>query len=133
MRELLSLGTIEEPHLLMYLTSWIDKTSPLCMYTMTQIRTWSTAHIKAGCLYIDCGKVFCPIEEEDAKKACIQANSKDAALGPNQGEEQEDEMEVDINLLPEKERNKILLQREKDAKKATDKAEKDAQKAKEKT
>jgi hypothetical protein len=41
-------------------------------------------------------------------------------------------VEVDINLLPEKERNKILLQRERDAKKAMDKAEKEAQKAKDK-
>jgi hypothetical protein len=38
-------------------------------------------------------------------------------------------VEVDINLLPEKERNKILLQRER---KAMNKAEKEAQKAKDK-
>jgi hypothetical protein len=99
---------------------------------MTHTRTWSTAHLKAGCWYIDCGKIFCPVEEEDAKKACIQADSKGSALGPNPGEVQEDEVEVDINLLPEKERNKILLQREKEAKKAMDKAEKEAQKAKDK-
>jgi hypothetical protein len=39
-------------------------------------------------------------------------------LGPNQGEEQEDEVEVDISQLPEKERNKILLQRKREAQKA---------------
>jgi hypothetical protein len=53
-------------------------------------------------------------------------------LGTNQCEDQEDEVEVDINLLPEKERNKILNQRARDKKKAEDKAEKDAEKAKEK-
>jgi hypothetical protein len=53
-------------------------------------------------------------------------------LGPNQGEEQEDEVEVDINLLPEKEKNKILNQRVRDAKKVDEKAEKEAQKAKDK-
>jgi hypothetical protein len=37
-------------------------------------------------------------------------------------------VEVDINLLPEKERNKILLQREREAQKAKDKAEKEAKK-----
>jgi hypothetical protein len=68
-----------------------------------------------GCKYIDCGKVFCPFEEEDVKKACIQADSKGATLGPNQGEEQEDEVEVDISQLPKKERNKILLRREREA------------------
>jgi hypothetical protein len=54
------------------------------------------------------GRSSAPVEEEDAKKACVQADSKGATLGPNQGEEQEDEVEVDINLLPEKARNKIL-------------------------
>jgi hypothetical protein len=39
---------------------------------------------------------------------------------------------VDINQLPEKERNKILNQRKKNAKKAEEKAKKDAKKAKEK-
>jgi hypothetical protein len=132
MRELLPLGAMEKAQLPVYLTSWVDKTSPLCMYTMTHIHIWSNAHLKAGCWYTDCGKVYCPLEEEDVKKACVQANSKGAALGTNQGEEQEDEVEVDINLLPEKERNKILNQRERDKKKAEDKAKKDAKKAKEK-
>jgi hypothetical protein len=46
----------------------VDKTSSLCMYIVTHIRVWSTAHLKAGCWYIDCGKIFCPTKEEDAKK-----------------------------------------------------------------
>jgi hypothetical protein len=41
-------------------------------------------------------------------------------------------MEVDINQLPEKERNKIILQRKRDATKAKDKTDKGAQKAKDK-
>jgi hypothetical protein len=132
MRELLPLGAIEKAQLPVYLTSWVDKTSPLCMYTMTHIHVWSNVHLKAGCWYTDCGKAYCPLEEEDVKKACVQADSKGAALGTNQGEDQEDEVEVDINQLPEKERNKILNQRKMDAKKVEDKAEKDAKKAKEK-
>jgi hypothetical protein len=132
MRELLALGAIEKAQLPVYLTSWVDKSSPLCMYTMTHTRIWSNAHLKASCWYTDCGKVYCPLEEEDVKKACVQADSKGAAFGTNQGEEQEDEVEVDINQLPEKERNKILNQRKKDTKKAKEKAEKDAEKAKKK-
>jgi hypothetical protein len=132
MRELLPLGAIKESHLPVYLTSWVDKTSPLYMYTMTHTRVWSTAHLKAGCWYIDCGKIFCPVEEEDAKKACVQADSKGATLDPNQGDKQEDVVEVDINQLPEKEKNKILNQRTWEAEKAKEKAEKEAEKAKEK-
>jgi hypothetical protein len=132
-RELLPLGAIEETHLPQYLNSWIDKNSPWCMYTVFLICYWSIAHLKACCWYIDCGKVFCPVEEEDAKKACDQADSKGATLGPNQGEVQEDEVEVDINLLPEKERNKILNQRTRDAKRAKAKIDREAQRAKDKT
>jgi hypothetical protein len=132
MRELLPLGAMEKAQLSVYLSSWVDKTSPLCMYAMTHTQVWSNVHFKVGCWYTDCGKVYCPLEEEDVKKACVQADSKGAALGTNQGEDQEDEVEVDINQLPEKERNKILNQRKMDAKKVEDKAEKDAKKAKEK-
>jgi hypothetical protein len=132
MRELLPRGTINESQLPVYLTSWMDKASLLCIYTVTHARNWSNAHLKAGCWYIDCGKIFFPVEEEDAKKACVQADSKGAPSGPNQGEEQEVELEVDINQLPLKERNKILNQRARDAKKAEEKAEKDAEKTKEK-
>jgi hypothetical protein len=132
MRKLLPLGTMEKAQLPMYLTLWVDKTSPLCIYTMTHTRVWSNAHLKAGCWYTDCRKVYCPLEEDDVKKACVQADSKGAALDTNQGEEQEDEVEVDINQLPEKERNKILNQRTRDKKKAEDKTEKDAKKAKKK-
>ena len=128
MRELLPLGAMKKEQLPVYLISWVDKTSPLCMFTMTHTRVWSNAHLKVGCWYIDCRKVFYPLEEEDVKKACVQADSKGAAPGTNQGNEQEDEVEVDINFLPEKERNKIVAKK----KKADDKALKDAEKAKEK-
>jgi hypothetical protein len=75
------------------------------MYTVYLVRLWSIAHLRACCWNIDCGKAFCPIEEEDAKKACDEAGSQGAALGANQGEVQEDEVEVDIKLLPKKEKN----------------------------
>jgi hypothetical protein len=131
-RELLPLGAIEETHLPQYLSSWTDKNSPQCMYTLYLVRLWSIAHLRACCWYIDCGKAFCPVEEEDAKKACDEADSPGAALGANQGEVQEDEVEVDINLLPEKEKNKVLNQRKMDADRealrAKEKEERDAKK-----
>jgi hypothetical protein len=132
MRELLPRGAINDSQFPVFLTSWVDKASPLCMYTMIHTRNWSDAHLKAGCWFIDCGKIFCPVEEEDARKACVEVDSKGAPLGPNQGEEQGVEVEVDINQLPLREKNKILNQRARDKKKAEDKAEKDAEKAKEK-
>jgi hypothetical protein len=127
-RELLPLGAIEETHMPQYLNSWTDKNSPQCMYTVYLVRLWSIAHLKACCWYIDCGKAFCPVEEEDAKKACDEADSQGAALEANQGEVQEDEVEVDINKLPEKEKNKVLNQRKRDADRAKEKAKRDAKK-----
>jgi hypothetical protein len=102
------------------------------MYTVFLVHLWSIAHLKACYWYIDCGKAFCPVEEEDAKKACDQADSQGAALGPNEGEVQDDEVEVDINLLPEKEKNKVLNQRKRDADRAKAKTDREAQRAKDK-
>jgi hypothetical protein len=45
---------------------------------------------------------------------------------------QEDEVEVDINLLPEKEKNKVLNQRKMDADRAKAKIDREAQRAKDK-
>ena len=128
-KELLTLGAIQDADLRQYLSSWIDKNSSQCMYTVFLVRCWSIAHLRACCWYIECGKTFCPVEEEDAKKACDQADS----TSPDQGEVQEDEVEVDISLLPEKERNKILNQRERAVERAKVKTDREAEKAKEKT
>jgi hypothetical protein len=108
------------------LTSWVDKTSAQCMYTMSQTRTWYVPHLKAGCWYIECGKTICPVEEEEVKIACDKADLRGAVLMSDQVEVLEEDNEVDVSLLPEKERNKILLQREKEAQKAKDKVKKEA-------
>jgi hypothetical protein len=102
------------------------------MYTLYLVRLWSIAHLRACCWYIDYGKAFYLVEEEDAKKACDEADSPGATLGANQGEVQEDEVEVDINLLPEKEKNKVLNQRKRDADRAKAKTNREALRAKEK-
>jgi hypothetical protein len=98
------------------------------MYNAWLVCFWSIAHLRACCWYIECGKSFCPVEEEDAKKACDEADD----IVPHQGEVQEDEVEVDISLLPEKEKIKILNQRAKDEVRAKAKADREAQKAKDK-
>jgi hypothetical protein len=129
MRELLPLGAVDKPKLLVFLPSWVDKSSALSMYTTGHTRMWSDPHLKAGCWYIDCGKIHCLVEEEDVKKACEKANSKGAMVASDHGEEQEEEVEVDINLLPEKKKNKTLLQREKENTKAKDKTAKQSKKS----
>jgi hypothetical protein len=48
MKKLLPQGAKVKPQLPLFLTSWMDKTSAQCMYTMTQTCTWSAPHLKAG-------------------------------------------------------------------------------------
>jgi hypothetical protein len=45
LRELVPLVAVVKPELPMFLTSWVDKTSAQCMYTMTQTCTWSVPHL----------------------------------------------------------------------------------------
>jgi flagellar biosynthesis GTPase FlhF len=132
MWELLPAGAMDKPKLPVFLTSWVDKSSSLCMYTMGQICIWSLPHLKAGCWYIDYGKIYCPIHEDNVRKTCETVDSKGAPTVTDNAQEHMDEVEVDINLLPEKEKNKILKQRERNAKKAEDKEEREAHKAKDK-
>jgi hypothetical protein len=110
-------GSIK-PQLPMFLTSWVDKTSASCMYTMTQTRTWSALHLKEGCWYIECGKTICPVEEEDEKATCDKAETRGVKLVSDVVVVPEELTLADLALLPEKERNKILNQRARDAKKA---------------
>jgi hypothetical protein len=128
MRELFPLGAVDKPKLPVFLTSWVDKTSTLSMYTMGHTCMWSVPHLKAGCWDIDCGKIQCPVEEEDVKKACEKADLKGAAVASDHGEEDEEEVEADINLLPEKEKKKAKDKVEKEATKAKDKAAKQPKK-----
>jgi hypothetical protein len=118
MRELVPLGVVVKPQLPLFLTSWVDKTSTSCMYTMTLTRSWSVPHLKEGCWYIECGKTICPVEEEDVKAACDKADLRGVKLRSDVVIVLEELSVADLALLPEKERNKILNQKTRDAKKA---------------
>jgi hypothetical protein len=129
MRELVQHEAVVKPHLPLFLTSWVDKTSAQCMYTMSQTRIWLVSHLKAGCWYIECGKTIYPVEEEVVKIAYDRANSQVGEVGSTHVEVPEEENEVDILLLPLKERNKILNQRIRDATKAKAKTDREATRA----
>ena len=85
------------------------------MYTMSQMHTWFVPHFRVGCWYIECGKTICLIEEEEVKIACDKADSRGAILMFDQVKVLEDENEVDLSLLPEKERNEIIFKRKGEA------------------
>jgi hypothetical protein len=102
------------------------------MYNVGQIHAWSLLHLKTGNWYIDCGKGFCP-EEEEELKASIDA--KDIASGSLPTDEQADkgdDDEADLAKMSEKDRKKEVARRLHEKEKEKKKKHKEAEHAKEK-
>jgi hypothetical protein len=94
MRELVPKGAMEVGKLPIFLTTWVDKSSPLCMFTHAQLRAWSAPHLKSGCWYLDCAKGFCHEDEEDLKKSIdIASGTIDLTAVADVDDQQEDEKE----------------------------------------
>jgi hypothetical protein len=133
-RELQPLGALGKADLPLYLSTWLLKSSPHCMYMVGLLRSWSALHLKSGCWYLDCGKTFCIEDEDDVKKSCAQAESKGVESGSINGNDHDgqenEEQEEDLSVLPEKERNKIEAKNKKDKERQDKKKEKEAFKAK---
>jgi hypothetical protein len=132
-RELEPLGALQKDDLPLYLSTWLLKSFPHCMYTVGLLRSCSALHLKGGCWYLDYGKTLCLEDEEDVKKTCAQAEPKAVESGSINGNDHdgyEDEEEEDLSVLPEKERNKIEAKKKKDKEQLDEKKEKEALKAK---
>jgi hypothetical protein len=113
MWELLPAAAVDKSKLPIFLTSWVDKSSSLCIYTMGQTRIWSLPHLKAGCWYINCRKIYYPVQEEDVRKAYETADSKGAPKVTDNAQEHEDEVEVDISVYSLRRRRIRLSNKEK--------------------
>jgi hypothetical protein len=133
-RELQPLGALGKANLPLYLSTWLLKSSPHCMYSVRLLCSWSALHLKSGCWYLDCGKTFYPEDEEDVKKSCAQAESKGVESGSINGNDHDghknEEQEEDLSVLAEKERNKIEAKNKKDKERQDKKKEKEALKTK---
>jgi hypothetical protein len=125
MKELLPKGAMEEGKLPIFLTTWTDKTSPLCMFIHGHIRAWSVPHLKLGCWYLDCAKGFCPEDKEDLKKSIEIAGG---TIDLTAAADVEDPQEDDLQHLDEKEKK----EKEKEAERARKKKERQEEKATEK-
>lgn len=66
-KELIAKKAITPQALPPYLSSWTDKASPLCIYTLAQVKKWALPHLQSGLWYLECPPSFCPAEEEDVK------------------------------------------------------------------
>lgn len=52
-----------------YFSAWVEKSSPLCIYTPEQVNTFKASHLNGGGWYIDCSPKFCPSSEEEEMAA----------------------------------------------------------------
>ena len=52
--ELEGKGAIQRANLPPFLSVYLDRSSPSCMYMLNQLRTFTTAHLSSGGWYIDC-------------------------------------------------------------------------------
>jgi hypothetical protein len=130
MRELIPKGAMEEGKLPIFLTTWVDKSSPLCMFTHTQLRAWSAPHLKSGCWYLDCAKGFCHEDEEDLKKSIDTASGTiDLTAAADTDDQQEDDQQQE----DEKEKKKKEKEKERARKRKQKKQEKATEIAAEKT
>jgi hypothetical protein len=123
MRELLVKGAMDEGMLPIFLKTWVDKTSLLCMFTHAQIRAWSAPHLKSGCWYLDCAKGFCPEEEEDLKKSIDMSSSTiDLTVAEDPPEDEPEQLNDKEKKKKDKENERARKKKERQEEKATEKA-----------
>jgi hypothetical protein len=117
MRGLVPKGAMEVGKLPIFLTTWVDKSSPLCMFTHAQLRAWSAPHLKSGCWYLDCAKGFCHEDEEDLKKSIdIASGTIDLTTAANVDDQQEDDQQQDDEKEKKKKKEKERARKKKQKK-----------------
>jgi hypothetical protein len=58
-----------------FLQTWLDRTSPDCMFSPRQLRTWTSVHLRGVASYLKCGPQHVPALEKE------QFNSLEAVSG----------------------------------------------------
>ena len=61
--ELFPKKAIQKADLPPFLTTWLDRSSPNCMFSTVQLKTWPTPHLQACLWYIECHFEVTPPEE----------------------------------------------------------------------
>jgi hypothetical protein len=52
-----------------FLQTWLDRTSPDCMFSHGQLKTWTSAHLRGVAWYLKCGPQHVPELEVDRFKS----------------------------------------------------------------
>jgi hypothetical protein len=110
-QELFPKRGIAKEDLLPFLQTWLDRTSTDCMFSPSQLRTWTSAHLRGVAWYLECGPQHAPALEKE------QFNSLEAVGGIVA----EDEA---LAGLDDKAREKLIAQDKLKAEKVKDALEK---------
>jgi hypothetical protein len=111
MQELFPKRGIAKEDLPPFLQTWLDRTSTDCMFSPSQLRTWTSAHLRGVAWYLECGPQHVPALEKEQFKSL-------EAVG---GVIAEDEA---LASLDDKTREKLIAQDKLKAKKVKDALEK---------
>jgi hypothetical protein len=75
MQELFPKHGIAKEDLLPFLDTWLDRSSPDCMFSPLQLQTWTSTYLRGTAWYLECGPQHVPSLEKD------KFNSMEAAGG----------------------------------------------------
>ena len=131
-KELQPKGAIEKSQLPSILSTWVDKTSPLCMYNLGQICAWSLPHLKTSSWYIDCDKGFYLEEEEELKASIDTKNTATRSFLIDEQFDKGDDNDANLAKMSKKNKKKEVARTVYEAKKEKKNNNKEAECAKEK-
>jgi hypothetical protein len=75
-QELLPKHGIAKKDLPPFLHTWLDRSSPDCMFSPGQLRTWTSAHLCGIAWYLECGPQHVPALEVDKFKSLEAAGGE---------------------------------------------------------
>ena len=130
--ELLPKRAITKKNLPIILSAWHDRSSPSCMFSANQQRTWSTSHLTGGGWYLDCHPSFTPSFESELRKSREAVGESGIEMDDLQGIENEHERAKALSPRLEEDKKKTLRVKkteEKAARKEVEKLQKSLEKS----
>lgn len=134
MLELYPKKAISKGNLPPFLTLWLDHGSSECMFSVHEMKTWTTAHL-AGCgWYIECDPKFTAPSEVELRQSLQSVGAIDVVLDDYAGLEESAKQKTILKRYEEdrKKHEKLIVDVEKAAEKEAEKKLRMARKAAEK-
>ncbi|KAG0571575.1 hypothetical protein KC19_VG023500 [Ceratodon purpureus] len=106
--KLLAKQAIAKENLPIFLSTWVDRSNAACMFSALQQRTWTTSHLRAGALYLDCVPSFTPSFEIELRKSREAIGESGIEMVDLAGIQDETERAKAIKRRIEEDRKRLL-------------------------